>query len=178
MENNTILNKEFEDCFNMYYSKVYSYFEKRISNADDAQDLTMEVFLKCWDKYNSFNPQKASMITWIFVVARNKLKNYYRDKKTFLDIDETGEAQDIEIDYEDEIIEAEYYTYMRKHIAKALELLPENQKQIVILKYYKNLSSYEIAVRLGLTAGNVRVLLSRGISKMQKYFKDNNIEWE
>ena len=76
------------------------------------------------------------------------------------------------------MVEAEYLTQMRDYLADALENLNDTQRQIVILSYFKNKNSKEIASEMGMTDGNVRVQLSRAIIKMRSYFDDNNIEWE
>ncbi len=165
----------FEKYFNEYYSQVYKYILKRISNIADAEDLAMESFISCYKKFDEFDTNKASFATWLYVVVNNKLKNYYRDQK------QTEELDSEQISFsgiEDEIIEAQYIYGMRQELAIALETLPDIQRKIIILKYFNNKSSKEIAECMGMTAGNVRVNLTRAIDKLKKYFDNKNIEWE
>lgn len=169
-------NREtFESYYQEYYSTVLKYIFKRINNFEQAEDLAMDVFAKCYDKFDEFDETKASFGTWLYVIVNNKLKNYYRDKKQFDEIDERMESIS---GFEDEIISAEYIKDMRNALADALETLNETQRRIVILKYFREKNASEIARIMGMTAVNVRVVLSRGISKIKEYFEKNNITWE
>ena len=73
------MEEAFEEVYNRYYLSVYLYLFKRIRHQQDAEDLANDVFLACYKNFGSYDPAKASMITWIFVIASNRLKNYYRD---------------------------------------------------------------------------------------------------
>ena len=168
----------FEKYYNQYYQVVYGHFMKKIQNPAEAEDLTMEIFLKCWEKFDTFDPEKASFGTWLFVIVNNRLKNYYRDKKDFDPIDDLEQRVSPQDSFEDGLLEVDYFISMRKYLAEALELLPEVQRTIVIARYYREKSANEIALETGLTAVNVRVHLSRAIAKIKKYFDENGIEWE
>lgn len=54
----------------------------------------MDTFAVCFQKFDSFDPAKASFGTWLYAIANNKLKNYYRDHKIFDEIDETLSTQE------------------------------------------------------------------------------------
>lgn len=165
----------FEEYFQKYYQKVFGYVFKKVANYSVAEDITMEVFLSCYKNFDSFDPQKASFQTWLYVIVNNKLKNYYRDKKEYDDIDECMEYVG---SFEDDIIAAENLKNMRDTLAKALNTLSESQKSIIIMKYFKNMQALEIGEKLGLSSGNVRVQLSRALNKLRDYFKKQGIEWE
>ncbi len=176
MSNNTSsLKKSFESYYVEYYSQVYRYILKKISNAHDAEDMTMEVFSVCYEKFNLFDPAKASFQTWLYVIVNNRLKNFYRDKKVNADIDDYENEAD---ETHNDIFEAMQLSYMRKHLAAALGELDEVSRKIVVYRYFKEKDSNEIAFILGLTSGNVRVKLNRALEKIRKYFDDNNIKWE
>lgn len=165
----------FENYFNKFYPQIYKYILKKITNVQDAEDLTMACFAACWEKFDQFDPEKASFQTWLYVVVNNKLKNYYRDKKSFDDIDDVEESVD---GFEDSVLAAEYLKYMRDNLADALKTLNDVQKAIIIYKYYENKNSSEIAFLVGLTPGNVRVQLTRATKKLREYFDNNNIKWD
>ncbi len=169
------VSKSFEEYYKEYYPKVYGSILQRITNRETAEDLTMDVFVKCYEKFDEFDESKATFGTWVYVILKNRLKNYYRDRKQFDDIDECTEYVS---GFEDEIIAAEYIKNLRDTLADALGTLNEIQRKVVILKYFKGESAPEIAQKTGLTAVNVRVILSRAIAKLKTYFEENNITWE
>ena len=81
--------ESFEMIYNKYYIPVYSFFRKRLSSKEICEDLTSEVFYSCLKSFDKYDPAKSTVATWIYVVANNKLKNYYRDRKDILTIDDT-----------------------------------------------------------------------------------------
>lgn len=169
----------FEYYYNKYYTQVYLYVYKKISNLHDAEDLAQDAFVSAYAKFDSFDPARASFQTWIYIIVGNKLKNHYRDRKVGIALDDPEQTvEPAEEGFEDEMVEAAYLAEMRSSLAAALEELSEIQRQIVIASYFKNQTSGEIAFALGLTDGNVRVQLSRAIGKMRTYFEKRNIAWE
>lgn len=167
--------KMFEEYYADYYDKVFRFILNRIRNRETAEDLTMDVFTKCYKKFDEFDESKASFNTWIFILAKCRLINYYRDRKQFEEIDECMEFVS---GFEDEIIAAQYIERLRDSLADALETLNDIQRKVVILKYFQEKSSPEIARITGMTAVNVRVTLSRAIAKLKSSFEENNITWE
>lgn len=163
----------FEEYYTKYYPKVYAFVLKRIRNPEQSEDLTMEIFSKCCDKFGEFDASRASFGTWVYAVTKNRLKNYYRDKKEFEELDENIEYAG---GFEDEIVAAEYINNMRGVLADALETLSDTQRRVIVLKYFKNMNSTETARLTGLSAVNVRVNLSRGIARLKEYFKDHDID--
>ena len=170
-----IEKNSFEYYYNSLYNQAYGYILKKVIDRYTAEDILMDAFLSCYQKFDQFDPQKASFQTWLYVVINNKLKNYYRDRKEYDNIDDCMEYSDT---FEDEFIAAESFADMRTALANALETLPEPQKTIVIMKYFKNKQAAEIGTVLGLSPGNVRVQLTRAMSKLRDYFESNGIEWE
>ncbi len=169
----------FEYYYKKNYDRVYRYIFGKISNVHTAEDMTQDVFILVYNRFDSFDPEKASFETWLFVIVKNKLKNYYRDRKVLVDIDDPEQyTEPSEEGFEDDIVEAEYLSRMREYIADALEELNEVQQKIVVESFFNNKSSKEIAFMTGQTDVNVRVQLSRAIKKMRSYFEKNNIEWE
>ncbi|MBR6940225.1 MAG: sigma-70 family RNA polymerase sigma factor [Clostridia bacterium] len=170
---------KFEQYYEKYYNQVYLYINKKIQNVHDAEDLATDVFIACYEKFDSFDPGKASFQTWVFFITNNKLKNYYRDRKINIDIDDPEQyIEPAEEGFEDDFVAAEYLTAMREYLAEALQEVSELQRTIITESYFHNKSSKEIALKLHMTDGNVRVQLSRALAKMRVYFEKNNISWE
>lgn len=166
---------DFESYFGQYYSQAIGYTMKKIANRQDAEDLVMETFYACYNKFDSFDESRASFGTWFYVALNNRIKNYYRDTKALEELDADLSA---ETSFEDELAQAEELTAMRKELAGALKLLNETQRKIVILRYFQEKNATEIAAELAMTPGNVRAILLRSMNKMREYFHDRNIHWE
>lgn len=166
----------FGEIYNLYYNKVYIFFKKRIINQSDAEDLTSDVFLSLYKNFNKYDENKASVSTWIYAIAGNRLKNYYRDNKKEISLSDNDSYIELAHNYDyDSVMELDN---MKKSINSAIEILSEREKQIIIMKYFLDLNSTEISKRLNLTSVNIRVILMRALKKVNHYFKNNNINWE
>ena len=78
----------FESYYTKYYNQIFVYVAKKINDDVQAEDITMDAFLSCYQHFDDFNPEKASFATWIYFIANNKIKNYFRDHKIFEMIEE------------------------------------------------------------------------------------------
>ena len=67
---------------------------------------------------------------------------------------------------------------MRSRLAEALKTLNDTQQKILILKYFKGFENGEIADRLGIRPGNVRIQAMRARGKLRDYCEEHNIRWE
>lgn len=165
----TMTANQEEMTFDAFYRKnyllVYRYIRKKIASAEDAEDLTSVVFTYCFQNWEKYDPSKASLSSWLFMIVNSRLKNYYRDKKSFVDYDSLsfmiGETQD-------SLDRAMELDGIRRELASALKELPEKQSQLIIYKYFMNLSDHEIADRLMMSAGNVRVTCHRVLKRLSQ----------
>lgn len=165
--------KSFEDYYKLYYEQVKKFILKRVGDEQVAEDLTSDVFTSCLDSFDRFDPEKASFRTWLFVITKNRLKNYFRDRKIF---DELSDECAVYERFEDEIVQAQYLSMLRDDIATALLTLPLVQKEIVKRRYFMNQNSFEIAEILGISPVNVRVQLSRALVKLREYLEESGVD--
>lgn len=154
----------FEEVYEKYYSGMFAYIYKKVASREDAEDLTGEVFLYCFDHYDSYEPEKSAVSTWLYLVANSRIKNYYRDKKPNVDI---STLENLLSEERDDMEKAVFLQQLRAKLAEALEELPERQQKIIILRYFKERSFEDIASELDITPGYVRVLLSRGLDRLK-----------
>ena len=166
----------FEAVYNKYYRPVYSYFLKRLNTKELCEDLTNDVFYSCLKSFEKYDSTKSSMSTWIYCIANNKLKNYYRDRKNTVTLEDSG-IIDIMIDGTD-MENAIFISEMKAHIATALESVTERERIVINRRFFYDFSTDEIAKEIGTTAGNTRVILTRTLKKLEQYFTDNGIRWE
>lgn len=161
----------FEEFYNKYYTKVFVFLKQHISSNEDAEDMVNSVFFAAYQNYDKYDPTKAKLSTWIFCIANNRLKNYYRDKKDPAEsLDDMFDS--VEIASDEIIEEAVQLEELRDAIAKALKELTERERNIVIMSYFQNMNSNDIAEALGLTGTNVRQILSRTLKKLKPYLED------
>lgn len=166
METLTVQQEEqFTEYYDQYYSDAVRYTNWKIGSLHDAEDLVEESFIYCYKHFSEYDPEKSAFRTWLYLVVNSRIKNYFRDQKQNVDLSELENVIPDMPDMEKNV----YLEQVRSCIARALQELPEMQRKIVIMKYFMDKTAGEIAQELGLTPGNVRVILARTLPKMQKY---------
>lgn len=165
----------FEECFQAHYDKAVGFVRKRVTDWQAAEDIVMDAFVSCYEKFDSYDPERAGFATWLYVVLKNKLKNYYRDNKLHDDVDECQEAIE---SFEDELLAAEALHGCRQTLAQALETLTQQQQDIVRYKFFQGKNATEIAALTGIAPGTVRVQLTRILKKLRTEFEAREMGWE
>ena len=135
-------------------------------NREDAEDLMQDVFTSCYKAQDRFDSSKCSEVAWLFIIAKNRLKNYYRDKKTTVSLDSIDVEQKDDKDY---VAQAVHLMHCREVAAEAIRQLDERSQKIILLRFFEEKSHDEIARIMDLTTGNVRVIQSRALKQMEEY---------
>lgn len=151
-----------EDIYTQYKDKVFGYVKNHVNSKEDAEDLTSDIFVKIYSKIDSYDESKASLSTWIYSMTSNRVIDYYRTNHIHSEIPEdlSDEKSTIEEDYlNQESLEL---------LAKALESLPEELTDIIVLRYYKGLTLQEIAEKMGLSYGITKLRHREALGKLRE----------
>ena len=164
----------FERFYEENYFRLVRYLYGKIGNYQDAEDVAGDVFVYCYQNYDKFDPERGSINTWLYLIANSRLKNHYRDRRPGADFSQFEEWLFSE---EPDMDRTVYLEQLRAFIAEQLDKLPERQRQAVVLRYFQEMSFEEIAERLDTTAGNVRTMLSRTLSKLEESLAGAKYDW-
>lgn len=159
-----IASEEFKaQIYTDYHHKVLSYLTGKTNDAYLAEDICADVFLKVYEKLDSFDETKSSISTWIFTITRNTLTDYFRTRRVFSEIPEDlEEGSDIEENYcQNEMLDS---------LADALEALPERERDLIILHYYSGKTLKEVAESLHVSYAYVKILHNKALASMKNYF--------
>lgn len=161
-----IKEKAFEEIYDKFFHRIYKFYSYRTNDAEDAKDLTSELFQRVFKYINTFDPDKAKIEIWIFTIARNTLKDYYiaKNKRKIISIDKFVDFFSSEKYVDDDLEKEEESAYLRKAISK----LPERERLIIGYKFGAELSNTDIGELMNLTSSNVGVILHRSINKLRK----------
>ncbi|HCF82640.1 MAG TPA: hypothetical protein DER68_01325 [Ruminococcaceae bacterium] len=151
-----------EQLYKDYKNKVFGYIFNRIHNHADAEDLTSEVFTKVVSHFDSFDPEKASPSTWIFVITRNTLIEHFRKQRVTEDIEE------LQIPVEDEPVDKLVMEERQEILAKALTELPEKMRDIIVARYYHGFRFAKIGEMMDMSEANARVTHLRALAKLKE----------
>lgn len=150
-----------------FHKKVTRYVTGKIPNPQDAEDLVSCVFMKVFQKLDTFDESKASLSTWIFTITRNTVYDFYGTRKDFSELPEDI-ADDGKID--ENLLNEE----MLEQLADALESLDERSRDLIILHYYDGLTLKEIADRMQMSYPNAKVIHKKALRALQAFLGDLN----
>jgi RNA polymerase sigma-70 factor (ECF subfamily) len=148
------------------HSRIYNLAYRFTGRFDEAEDLTQEVFLKVYRTLHSYRPESGALETWIVRVARNHFIDHYRKYKT--ERTQTGTLEDhheasvsptLRVETPSQALDRKE-TVDRVH--RLLALLPEDQREAVVLRDLEELTYEEIADLLELPIGTVKSRINRG----------------
>ena len=152
---------DIEQIYTEYRGKVMGYIRARIRGYADAEDICSEVFEKVQRKLDGFDPKKASLSTWVFTVTRNTVIDHFRRTKPSEELDENL-TDGLELD--EDLLNNETLS----ELAAALRALPEEQRDIIVLRYYDGKPLTEIAEMMGLSYGAVKLRHQSALSKLRR----------
>ena len=146
-----------------FRDKVFGYIRGKISDPDLAEDLCADVFLKVYEKLDSYDEQKAALSTWIYTITRNTLVDYFRTRHSAQELPEELAATE---DVEDGLCREETL----ETLAAALEKLDERERNIIIRRYYSGMTLKEIAAQMDISYAYVKLLHNKALSALREYF--------
>ncbi len=152
---------EIEQIYLQYKGKVFGYIRSHVNSYADAEDICSDVFEKIRLKLDTFDPEKSRLSTWIYSVTRNSVIDFYR---RYRHQDEPDENMADETSIDEGLLKAESLSML----AQALKGLNEQQRTIIVLRYYQNKPLTEIAEILGLSYGAVKLRHQAALESLRK----------
>jgi RNA polymerase sigma factor (sigma-70 family) len=165
----------FKQLFEAHQDRIYNTILYMIQSAEEAKDLTQEVFVDVFLSIENFKGQ-SKLSTWIYRIAINKALNHQRFKKakkrfgavlSIFNLSPVDDAPDFVhpgILLENKELSASLY--------RAIDALPEKQKTAFVLRQLEDLSYAEIAEVMQTTTPSVESLLFRAKQNLQKILKN------
>jgi len=157
--------KAFDNLFNKYSPRLYSFSVKYLKSAEEAEEVVQEVFLYIWDKKEGLKPDN-SFNAYIFTIAYNIIKKYFikksRDNAFKDNLLYALLKQENNLD---QIID---YKFLLEKVELIIDYLPNRRKEIFIKRKYDGLSVKQIADELGISPNTVE----NQLASAQKQIKD------
>jgi RNA polymerase sigma-70 factor (ECF subfamily) len=137
-----------------YADHVYGYVSSIVRDDFEAEDVTQHVFAKLMTKLEKYEPREVPFSAWIIRVARNVAVDHIRQRRAI----PCEEVRELQVHAGDDGSARDRALDLRKALAN----LPEEQRQVVVMRHLVGLSPGEIAARLGRTEPSIHGLHHRG----------------
>jgi RNA polymerase sigma-70 factor (ECF subfamily) len=160
----------FEAFYDRYSSTVYALLLRILANADDAQEVLQETFVKAWTSAKMFDAVRGSEVAWLISIARSRGIDRLRSRKIrYTREDEAGREVSIRSSFVDSTTGAEKAIQSEecRAVRSALAELPSPQRTALELAYFEGLSQSEIAARLAEPLGTIKTRMQLGMKKLR-----------
>ena len=155
--------------FGRYAQEVFAMIIRQVSNEQDAEELTQDTFLRAFSHIGSYDPERASLATWLCRIAYRLTLDFLKRRRPFVVSMEDSEVW--QTDISDEQLEAELSTGNEERIQK-LELLiddlPPDERMLLMLHYFENRSLDECSFIMDATPHALANRLYRIRKKLYK----------
>lgn len=158
----------FGQIYNLFYRRIFRYCQFNLGDSNLSQDLCQETFLRAWKALHSFSWQKGgSFQAFLYKIARNLIIDFSRKKKEFplKDYQEIQSSEKL-----DEKTDKEFD---KERLNKALLQLKRNERQIIVLRYFEDMTIFEVAKVTGLREGALRVRVHRILKKLKEILEND-----
>lgn len=147
-----------------YYDSVYFYCVRRCyGDCDIASDLTQDIFLKLVESLPRYR-FIGKFQNYLYTMAVNTCNNYLKKRH----IEQIELTDNFTTDSDTSLIDKILHDERKETVQKALDLLPEIQREVVILRYYHDLKVKDIATITGVGVSTVQSRIYQGLRKLEK----------
>ena len=168
-KNDKTKNEGFNLLVNHFKETVYLQIRRIVVSHDNTDDVLQEVFIKCWNKLNTFNG-KSKLSTWIYRVAYNEAIQWIRKNKKEYHLDITEIRS---IDQPSNNIFHKDADEISLLLEKSIYQLPEKQRMVFQLKYFDDLSYKEIQKITGISIGGLKANYHHAVAKIKLFLSEN-----
>ena len=160
--------KAFGELYVLYMEQVFRYLYSRIGNVHEAEDTTSQTFLIAFESFDGFR-QDGHFASWLFTIARNKAMDRFRQRKNTSSIDEVN---DIPVEYDPlyGVIQSEQTVAL----SKLIQALPEENRELLRLRFLADMSFPEIAHFLHRNEEAVKKSIYRLLARLHSQLEVSN----
>jgi RNA polymerase sigma-70 factor (ECF subfamily) len=151
---------------NLYKGRIFSYVYRMVRNYHDAEDITFDTFIKCFNALATFDLSKP-FSTWLFTIAHNQTMDYFRrNKYEYEYLDERHASSD-------DLVKKYERKRKMEQIDEALVKLPPVDRELIILFHREEYSYNEISEILDIPVTTIKTRLYRARNRLRVLVHQN-----
>lgn len=155
----------FGELFDAFAPRVKIFMMRKGAALELAEDLVQETMILVWTKAGLYDPARGAVSTWVFTIARNLWIDRHR-RASLMPLTALGEYDAPSSEPgSDEILTRKQQTRL---VAQALEDIPPEQKEALMLSFFDDLAHSQIALRLNLPLGTVKSRVRLAYGRLRK----------
>jgi RNA polymerase sigma-70 factor (ECF subfamily) len=165
----------FGELYDRYNRLVFSVAYAILGDRTIAEEVTLDVFVRVWQRAQTYQPERGKVSTWLVAIARHQAIDVLRWKKSqpqaaSLDWDVASPHDKVVLHNPEERAEL---AQQRERVRAALAQLPDEQRQVLALAYFRGYTHSQIAEALGEPLGTVKTRIRLGMQKLRELLKED-----
>lgn len=160
--------------YDRYNRLVFSLALAIINDRATAEEITLDVFMRVWQKAGTYRRDQAKVSTWLTYIARHHAIDVLRRRAVRADhyavnLDDATSSRGLSDQDPQEFAEL---SLRRERIHAALAQLPEDQKQALVLAYFNGYTQHQIAEALNQPLGTIKTRIRLAMQKLRDFLRD------
>ncbi|MFC9343598.1 RNA polymerase sigma factor [Streptomyces sp. NPDC057020] len=154
-----------KEAYRRWGALVYTVASRKLGDAEEAKDVTQQVFVGAWNSRKTFDPKRGSLKTWLMGITHKKIADALtRRSRNQRDVEALTSVTGIA----EQSAPATESVVDHVVLTQELESLTEQQRLVLRMAFYEDLSQSQIAERTGLPLGTVKTHTRRGLMRLKK----------
>lgn len=162
--------RAFEQIFNFYYNRIYSFALNTLFDKTFAEDITQTVFITLWEKRETIEPE-IDIAPLLYTIAKNRVYRQTQQMPRKYKYEQTQQDIVSELSDPEETVN---YHFMENILSELIEKIPSARRRIFLLSRKDNLSNREIANRLQISEKTVETQIRRAIAFLKDHMRTEN----
>lgn len=152
----------FGELYSIYLDRIYRYVFYQVKDKMTAEDITEDAFVKAWKAIGTCKGKGKTFSSWLYRIAHNHMIDNLRSLQKCTSI----EKENV-VDISDPKLEVEA-GLEHQELLELITCLPQNQRQVIILKFIEGLDNREIGQVMSKSEGAIRVLQMRALATLRQ----------
>lgn len=163
-------NEAFTELVKHFGPMLYPQIQRLTKNKEWTNDCLQNVFLKVYEKIESFKGE-SSLYSWLFRVAHNETLNFLAKEKLRTGVDLSDQVFEIKAGHS--LLDQISSDQIQALLSKAIDALPDKQAEVFELKYFQDKKYSEISLITGISEGGLKANYHHAVKKIEGFLKQN-----
>ena len=163
---------ELRELYRRYAGELFGFAASALGDREQAEEVVQDVFAQLWRHAGEYDQRRASVRTWLYAIARNRIVDAHRRAAARPKRAETEDS----LDNAAEIDAALDQAVLRWQITSALARLSPAHREVIRLAHYGGLTMREIAERTGIPLGTVKSRTSYALRSLRLILDEMEVE--
>jgi RNA polymerase sigma-70 factor, ECF subfamily len=158
--------------YERYFDRIYNYVYARLGRVQDAEDLAIDTMTRSLTRLDLFHDQGVAFSSWVYRIAHNATIDHYRrqGKATLVSLDyatlpESADPSELALEQ-----------LSNEELREALRQLTEEQQQVLILRFFQDLTAVQVAEIIGKSVGAVQALQHRALGSLERALQGKAVQ--